>query len=488
MAHWMKKLARHYDKIRERYPDDELLILFDIDGTILDMRYMTLHMLKEFDEVHDSSLFQRLEISDINVHEDQVDRLLDRLNLPRGQREKVQHWYQQTRWSSNAILNAHRPFGGVMEAIRWFQLQPRMSVGLNTGRPEEIREETLRSLNMLGKEYRVVFADELLFMNLAGWRQNVPNSKVAGLRHFQQAGYRVFAVIDNEPENLSALAEADVDSRVLLLHAETIFETDRSKLPGNAVAGTKYDITELITEKRLPHKVQLVWHGLNDESNVRQFLASNVEWAEFDVRMDRAGKVIVRHDSFEEEVLGEEEEFLSLHDILESFQKFDKCIKVDLKEGGELIDRTAELIRGMPYTADKLWFNAHVEVLGEAGFRRLAAAFPDTICQCRIDFLVPLIQILPEEGKRVLDRLCDWGINRFSVPWGGLPNLSELVEQMDRWGLDVNIYNVPDLEAFLKAVLLHPRSVTSDFNFPKWHYYGRGSGKDARRHEYEEQT
>ncbi len=114
-------------------------ILFDIDGTILDTRYMILHVLKEFDEVHDSGFFQKLAISDIDVHEDQVDRLLDRLNLSRGQRDKVQHWYQQIRWSSNAILNAHRPFNGVMEAIRWFQLQPRMSVGLNTGRPEEIR-------------------------------------------------------------------------------------------------------------------------------------------------------------------------------------------------------------------------------------------------------------------------------------------------------------------------------------------------------------
>ena len=59
---------------------------------------------------------------------------------------------------------------------------------------------------------------------------------------------------------------------------------------------------------------------------------------------------------------------------------------------------------------------------------------------------------------------------------------------MDRWGFDINIYNVPDLESFLKAVLLQPRSVTSDFNFPKWHYYGRGSGQDARRYEYEQRT
>ncbi len=72
--------------------------------------------------------------------------------------------------------------------------------------------------------------------------------------------------------------------------------------------------------------------------------------------------------------------------------------------------------------------------------------------------------------------LNDWGINRFSISWER-PNLRELFDQMDLWNYQVNIYGVPDLETFLQAVLLLPRSVTSDFNFPQWHYYGHGSGK-----------
>jgi len=56
---------------------------------------------------------------------------------------------------------------------------------------------------------------------------------------------------------------------------------------------------------------------------------------------------------------------------------------------------------------------------------------------------------------------------------------------MDRWGLDVNIYGVYDLESFLKAVLLMPCSVTSDFNFPKWYYFGRGAGQAGTYYEYE---
>jgi hypothetical protein len=50
-------------------------------------------------------------------------------------------------------------------------------------------------LNKLGKEYRVQFSDELLYMNDGDWEENVVESKVAGVRHFQEAGYRLFAFV-----------------------------------------------------------------------------------------------------------------------------------------------------------------------------------------------------------------------------------------------------------------------------------------------------
>ena len=484
MDRWMARVARQYDNACARYPDDGLLILFDIDGTILDMRCMILYLLTKYDEEHGTSLFQGLELSDIDVHEDQVDHLLEGLNLSRPLCQKVYDCYLSNRWSSSAILSAHCTFGVVMEVIRWFQIQPRTNVGLNSGRPTSIREDTLRSLNELGKQYRVAFSDDLLFMNPGTWSENVEGSKVAGLKHFQRAGYRVFAAVDNEPANLSALADADVDGEVLLLHADTIFETAGSRLPAGAVGGIKYEITELISERALPQGVQLVWHGLNDVANIRQFLASNVEWAEFDVRIDATGRLIVRHDSFEETPPQAEEEFLLFDDVLQRCENFQKSIKIDFKEGGEFVDRVIALVEKTRLAHESLWFNGHIEIIGEEGFRKLAAAFPGTIIQCRIDFLVPLIEILPEEGKRILDKLCGWGINRFSVPWG-IPSLTHTIDLTDRWGFDINIYNVPDLESFLKAVLQQPRSVTSDFNFPKWHYYGRGSGQEARRHKYE---
>jgi hypothetical protein len=84
---------------------------------------------------------------------------------------------------------AHRPYGGVLEVIRWFQIQPRTSVALITGQPGTLRDATLRRLNELGREYEVAFTDELVLMNPDGWEVDVAKHKVAGIRHLQQAGY-----------------------------------------------------------------------------------------------------------------------------------------------------------------------------------------------------------------------------------------------------------------------------------------------------------
>ncbi|NIR00948.1 MAG: hypothetical protein GTN78_12235 [Gemmatimonadales bacterium] len=480
----MKRLAKHYDRIRKRYPEAELLVLFDIDGTILDMRCMIQYVLKAYDPEHGTEFFEQLEVGDVTVHENQVESLLEALNIPWVRRQGILDWYLEHRWTPDAIFQSHHPFAGVMEVIRWFQIQPRTRVGLNTGRPETLRADTLRSLNELGKEYRVHFADELLFMNAADWERDVQNSKARGVEHFRKAGFRVIAMVDNEPDNLTAVAEVDPEGEILLLHADTIFETKRSKLPAGAAKGRLYDITELIPEKALPQHIQFVWHGLNDEANIRQFLASNIHWAEFDVRTGPEGSgLILRHDSLKKTPLHDDEELLPLEEILTRVERFEKAVKLDLKEGGEMVDCAIELIQNREYDLGKLWFNGNVEVLKEEGIRKLADALPEVIVQVPIDFLVPLIAVLPEQGKVMLETLKSWGVNRFSISWKE-PQLTELMNLMDTWGFPVNLYAVPDLESFLRAVLLQPRSITSDFNFPQWHYYGRGSGEDAHRHEY----
>ena len=481
---WMAELAHHHNKTRRQYPKDRLIILFDIDGTILDMRYMVLRVLQSFDKEYNTRFFRKMQVVDIKVHENQVDRLLADLQIPSDKQGEILDWYNQHRWSSENILHSHNPLSGVLEVIRWFQLQPNTFVGLNTGRPESIRTDTLRSLNELGKEYKVQFADELLHMNSSDWEQEVGNAKVAGVYYFQKAGYRVFAFIDNEPDNLKAVSKINPKQEILLLHANTIFESRRTSLPSHTVNGKTYDLTELIPEKALPRHIQFVWHGVNDEVNLRQFIASDISWGECDVRLDPIGnELILRHDSFVENPLDFDEEWLSLDRLLERLCQTGKSVKLDLKAGGILVDKVLEFITKFFLEDVRLWFNGNVERLQEEGFRKLADAHPDSVLQCPVDFLAPLIISAPEKAKDILDMFTSWGANRFSIDWNA-ENLRTFFDQMDEWGFEVNIYNVPDLEAFLQAVLLITRSITSDFNFPKWHYYGRGSGQDSEQYEY----
>jgi hypothetical protein len=124
-----------------------------------------------------------------------------------------------------------------------------------------------------------------------------------------------------------------------------------------------------------------------------------------------------------------------------------------------------------------------VERIQEQGFRKLANAYPNAVLQCPVDFLAPLICSAAEKAKEILDMFTAWGVNRFSIDWQ-TQDMRTFFGQMDKWGVEVNIYNVPDLASFLQAVLLMPRSITSDFNFPRWHYYGRGSGQYSEHYEY----
>ena len=484
-TNWMKALSTQYRDACDQFPNDQHMIIFDIDGSILDMRYMILRLLQAYDQEHASNYFEGLDVSQITVHENQVVELLEQLKIVKKARKKILDWFGQKRWTSEAIHEMHRPFDGVLDVIRWFQIQPNTSVGLVTGRPETLREDTLRSLNRLGKPYRVVFEDKLLYMNHKGWGEEVPDAKVSGLKFFTDAGYHVFAFIDNEPTNLKALAKADADKNVLLLHANTIFESVRTYVPRGTARGKDYRLSELVQgEKLLPSHVQLVWHGVNDAANLRQFLASDVHWLEVDLRLEPGDyHVILRHDSFEEVHLEQDEDWLTLPKVLKKVKSAGRAIKLDLKTGERLVDEVLRLVSEVGLPDDDLWFNGNIERLKKQGFEQILKAHPKSIIQCPIDFLIPLLLASTDKSHETLEMFRGWGINRFSISWEH-EQLRSIFDQMDLWGYEVNIYNVPDLESFLKAAYLMPRSVTSDFNFPQWHYYGRGPRKKGGQHDY----
>jgi hypothetical protein len=265
---------------------------------------------------------------------------------------------------------------------------------------------------------------------------------------------------------------------------ETPHEWRRSPGRGSS-AGRGRDTLPPIGEADLPDCVELVWHGVNDRANLRHFLASPVRWGECDVRRDPQGRLALRHDPFAgaaPPVPGRQPAGLMADELLAAALAAGRGVKLDVKEPdvtGELL----ELVGRSAAAGHELWFNGRVDVLGREAFLRLRRAWPDATVQCPIDALAPVIVATPRRARAALEELAEWGIDRFSLAWGTGPT-ALLVDQLDRWGHEVNLYAVDNLDEFLQAVMLLPRSVTSDFNFPEWHYFGRGAGRGGRYHRY----
>jgi phosphoglycolate phosphatase-like HAD superfamily hydrolase len=469
---WMRSLAAHVGRMHSAHPGDELAIVFDIDGTIVDTRHLVVHVLLSYDRHHGTDLFRGITAADVVDHEALVDEILDPFALHEPVRRDVRTWYLEHVRDAEAVAASHRPYQGVLGVIRWFQLRPQTHVALNTGRSESMRELTLASLNALGALHRVAFEPELLFMNATGADDDVAPAKIEGLRRMQDAGYRVVAVVDNEPALIRAMAEADETSEILFLHADTIFASRREPTP-RTVSGSTYGLTGLVEEAELGRRVTLAWHGVNDDHNLQQFLASEIGWAEMDVRRDPIGRLVLRHDSFLESPWAREEAALPFRDCLEVLRWTGRSVKLDLKEGGEVVDEVLDTVRRFRFPDEELWFNGAIQTLGREGFACLRRARPGAIMQAPIDFLVPLLLAAPALAEKVLDTLRDWGVTRVSLDWR-TPGARDVLDLVEGLGWQVNLYGVPDLEAFLEAALLLPASVTADFNFPEWSYDGRG--------------
>ena len=295
-------------------------------------------------------------------------------------------------------------------------------------------------------------------------------------------------MIDNEPAILDALSAAPQNSDLLLLHADTIFESEAPYPIAAVVSGDDFELAELVpSEDALPKQVQLAWHGVNDKANLRQFVASEIKWAEVDVRRDPADELILRHDSFETISPVAFDNWLTLEEALVEISKHGRGVKLDMKVGGEVLNTVLDVVRRFEFGDEDLWFNGNIDTICEDGFRQIVDVHPGAIVQCPIDWLTPLMRTAIPEARRILDMLTDWGVSRFSISWKA-EDLRPLLAQLHEWGHEVNIYAVPDLEAFLEAVVLLPCSVTSDFNFPRWDHYGHGSGESGQRLTYSMDT
>lgn len=440
------------------------MMVFDIDGTILDMRHMAAHVLKSFDQNHGTCFFNNLTPQQITVHENRIYMLLEQLDIPSMHQEDIIHWYNTYRWLSEEILRSHHPFAGMLDIMHWFQMQPNTFIGVNTSRPEVNRLDTLRMLRKLGQAYNVRFSSNLINMNPFGWDRNVPEVKAAGIEYFWQSGFHLFAMVDSDPENLETVSRIDIQQEILLLGPEDILNIRPEQNLTLMERAEPIKINTPDAASYNPQSIQLAWQNITDRESLNRFLNSGIQWAEFSAELDpESGKVLMQQNQLSRS-RHQYGVFDYMQYMLDLFRTMDRSIKIDLKEGGHLLDELFAMLEYYGFDDARLWFSADVEVIGMDGCKKLKKQYPTSILQCALDNLILNMDHIPETMDDRLKHLTDCGISRFSIKWHP-KNLSRLKLYMDGLGLELHIDDVPDLEAFIAVVLLRPHSATAEFDF-----------------------
>lgn len=228
MRDWTRALLNHYERSLQRFPDQKLLVLFDVDDTFLDMRLAVTAMLRAYDAAHSSSHFSALDASTLDPFGRGIEAVLDRCRVPADEQPQVLAWFQHKRRCGEIARFAHAPYRGLLGLAIWLNEQPRTAAGINSARPEFLRQDTLRCLNDLASDSSLQFVDELAWFTPHGWRDDVSASKLAAIARAERRGARVIAMIDSNPAVLADLAAADLGEDRLLLHSADLLYLSRA--------------------------------------------------------------------------------------------------------------------------------------------------------------------------------------------------------------------------------------------------------------------
>lgn len=219
MRDWTRVLLNHHECSLQRFPDQRLLVLFDVDGTFLDMRLALAGLLRAYDAAHGSAYFGALDPDTMDPFGRGIEDVLIRCRVPAGEQPQVLAWHQNERRRGDIGRLAHAPYQGLLWLAGWLHGQPRTAVGINSARPEFLRQDTLRCLNGLAAGSGLCLMDGLAWFTPHGWRDDVFASKLAAITQAQRRGDRVIAMIDSNPALLAGLAAADHGDDMLLLYS-----------------------------------------------------------------------------------------------------------------------------------------------------------------------------------------------------------------------------------------------------------------------------
>lgn len=228
MRDWTRVLLNHHERSLRRFEGQRLLVLFDVDDTFLDMRLAVTVLLRAYDVAHGSAHFGSLNTALIDPFGRDIESVLELCHVPPDEQPQVLAWHQQQRRNGDVAHLAHAPFRGLLALAEWLYAQPNTAIGLNSARPEFLRQETLRCLNALAADGELRFVDHLAWFTPHGWRDDVSTSKLAAITQAERRGERVIAMIDSNPAVLAAMAEADYGDDMLLVHSADLLHWPQS--------------------------------------------------------------------------------------------------------------------------------------------------------------------------------------------------------------------------------------------------------------------
>lgn len=441
-AHWLARLTAHVERQRRRHPFAELAVLIDVDGTLLDLRPGLLARLLAWDARQQRSTFAGLEAADLVPNEAGLRRLFDARGLDYAAREELLVDCERFCWSPEAVLGAHRPCLGMLEVLRWMQMQPGVYVVLNSSRAQERRDETVQALRTLCRHYGMGLAADRLHLAPSASGADPVEAKLAGIEHFRERGFVPVALVDDDPRAVARI-ERDLGDRDVLCLAGTPFE--RRLEPVGETDG----------DAGSPRPVSVVWTDLESMDDLELFGAANVPWAQVRVgRNDCAQLATVPRRGAE----------IQLEELIGAFAQLGRGLRLCFDETSALT-RALDSIGVMRFPLDRVAVHLADDQQTDAWFQRLAAHVEGGVSvSADGGHLIPLARFAPDLASQALVRLVDAGVARLVLP-ADAPDVATFATYVRAAGLEVELaVEGASVSRYVDAVLRAPHAVSTDFD------------------------
>lgn len=151
-----------------------------------------------------------------------------------------------------------------------------------------------------------------------------------------------------------------------------------------------------------------------------------------------------------------------LGDWLAEVASIGRGAKIDMKEGGPVLDGVLATVTDSPIDDRDLWFNCAPEVIGgRSGFEAVGAARPRARRSVPVDTLAGWLIVAPGAGLAMLRELRAWGVDRVSISVQ-TQMFQEVTHTLQQDGWRVNIWDVSTATQLRDAIQARPTSITAD--------------------------